>query len=314
MTSEAEWNRTAYAAAAQVLHQYSTSFSLAARTLPRRVRMHIAAIYAVVRVADEIVDGAWPTASPEATAEALHDYRHRVARAVDAGFSTDPCVHAFALTARATGIGPAHWDPFFASMLEDVDPQPHDRESLSRYVHGSAEVVGEMCVLAFFDGDFDPVRAEVRARIVAGAHALGSAFQKVNFLRDLGVDSAVLERTYLGADITPGSATDPTVTGSTVTGSTGGFSDDTKTAFVAEIAAELDLAASTIDLLPAGVRPAVRTAHGIFAELNARIGRTPAHELLTRRVRVPDARKLLIAGRAFSGRAVSGRASTGARA
>ncbi|WP_349826970.1 phytoene/squalene synthase family protein [Brevibacterium litoralis] len=297
MKSQSRWTRTTRAASQQVLREYSTSFSLAARILPRAVRDHIAAVYAVVRVADEVVDGAFPEATGAQKRDALLEHEAALARAVECGFSTDPYLHAFALTARATGIGPEHWGPFYAAMRQDADPVPHDRESLRTYIHGSAEVVGEMCVLAFFDGAPLPSDAGLHDRLFRGARALGSAFQKVNFLRDLGEDTTQLHRSYFpeagaatGAD-PAGPASDPDA-----------FDDAVKDSLVAEIDAELRLASAAIDLLPPRTRPAVRAAQSLFTDLNARLARTPARELLRTRVRVPDPRKLYLTGRALAGR------------
>ena len=93
---------------------YSTSFSLASSALPGRIRAHIEAVYAMVRVADELVDGAWEGADPAAIREELDRFESVIAGAVASGFSTDLVAHAFAQTARHTGIGPAQWEPFFA--------------------------------------------------------------------------------------------------------------------------------------------------------------------------------------------------------
>lgn len=316
------YTRTARAAARTVMRSYSTSFTLASSTLPRRIRAHIDAVYAMVRVADEVVDGAWPGASPEETLEELERFEKVIAQAVERGFSTDLIAHAFAASARATGIGPAQWEPFFASMRSDVPapvPGPSHRterfpptfisphmnepvrpdesrweqpadsraltdDELSRYIHGSAEVIGEMCVLAFFDGA--PLPRDAEDALLPGARALGSAFQKVNFVRDLAHDSVHLRRSYL---VAPGRASTD-------------FTEERKDRLVAEVFDELSTAAPVIDELPRTVRSAVWTAFGVFAELNHRIAMTPAQQVARTRVRVPDPVKLTIAARAAAGR------------
>lgn len=322
------YTRTARAAARNVMRSYSTSFTLASSALPRRIRTHIDAVYAMVRVADEVVDGAWQTAAPQDVIGELDRFEQVIAQAVECGFSTDLVAHAFAASARATGIGPAQWEPFFASMRSDVpapapgpaggpaassDPdqlppafvRPHMKEAvrsdeswweptahsraltdaeLSRYIHGSAEVVGEMCVLAFFDGA--PLPRDAESALLPGARALGSAFQKVNFVRDLAHDSAHLRRGYL---VAPGRASTD-------------FTEERKDRLVFEVFDELATAAPVIDELPRTVRSAVWTAFGVFAELNHRIAMTPAKQVARRRVRVPDPIKLTIAARATAGR------------
>jgi 15-cis-phytoene synthase len=282
--AQTAYTRTCQQAAHQILRSYSTSFSLATRTLPAPIRVHIASVYAMVRVADEIVDGGFGSPDPAAKLAQLDDFESRIAEAVATGFSTDVVVHAFAHTARRTTIGPEHWGPFFASMRADARPRTFDPDSLQRYIHGSAEVVGEMCVRAFFDGAPPP---EIADDVDTGARALGSAFQKVNFLRDLAEDAGELGRAYF-----PG--VDPER-----------LTEQQKHTLAAEILAELDTAAARIPLLPAAVRPAVWTAHGIFHELTLTIDRTPAERVRTTRIRVSQPRKLQIAAAALAGRPLS---------
>ena len=331
------YTQTARSAARRVLRSYSTSFALASSALPRRIRTHIEAVYAMVRVADELVDGAWTTGTPEDVRHELDRFEAVIARAAAEGFSTDLVAHAFGVTARRTGIGPRQWEPFFASMRSDIPtsahtvastpdesalltptsltpeadpgavspetpdasapespvrpaplspdaPTPLTPDALRRYVHGSAEVVGEMCVLAFFDGA--PLPADAEEFLLPGARTLGSAFQKVNFLRDIAHDSARLGRGYL---VAPGrAATD--------------FTEEEKDRLVAEVFTELADAAPAVDALPRSVRPAVWTAFGVFADLTHRIAETPAHRVAQDRVRVPDPVKLSLAARAAAGR------------
>lgn len=274
--------RTCQAAAARVIEEYSTSFSLATRLLPSEIRTHVTSIYSLVRVADEVVDGAFPASQPEDRIRELDVLEARVRDACARGFSTDAYVHAFAWSARSTGIGPAQWEPFFESMRADAHPCLHDEVSLRTYVHGSAEVVGEMCVLAFLDGaPVTPARLEALFR---GARALGSAFQKVNFLRDLAEDRDELDRAYL-----------PGIGRSAPT-------DAQKAAIVADIRDELDTACASIGLLPKQVRPAVRLAHDLFGELARALDAAPAHRLTRTRIRVPAGRKAVIAASALVGR------------
>ena len=140
------YTRTAAAAAGQVIGRYSTSFSWACRTLPRECRRDISSIYALVRVADEVVDG---TASAAGLATgpvraALDELETEVERGLTSGFSTNLVVHAFADVARRRGFGRELTAPFFASMRADLDVSEHDPESLETYIYGSAEVIGLM--------------------------------------------------------------------------------------------------------------------------------------------------------------------------
>jgi len=266
-------------AASLVIRRYSTSFGLATRLLGPAVRQPVENVYALVRVADEIVDGCAREAGMDArvAARLLNDLERDTERALEEGYSANLVVHAFAGTARATGFGRELTEPFFASMRADLGATEHGAESLRRYVYGSAEVVGLMCLRIFLTDaarEYTPAEA---AELERGARALGSAFQKVNFLRDLAADHDVLGRSYFpGIDVAA-------------------LTEAQKAALLDDIDAELALAARTIPLLPPSSRRAVAVAHGLFAELARRIRATPASALARTRVRVPDPVKLRIA-------------------
>jgi phytoene synthase len=276
-TGLALYDRTAMDAAATVIAGYSTSFALACRLLGIRPRGHVRNVYALVRVADEVVDGPAAAAglSPEAMLAVLDDLEAETLRAVGTGFSANLVVHAFARTARECGIGEDLVRPFFASMRSDLSITSHDRASHDAYVYGSAEVVGLMCVQVFVNaGAQHPVPPS--PALVDGARRLGRAFQDVNFLRDLEADESELGRDYLGID-------------------TGDASRD---AVLDRIDDDLAAAALTIPMLPTDCRRAVTAAHDLFAELSARLrASTDARQ----RVRVPDGVKARLAVRAWLG-------------
>nr|BFF11902.1 hypothetical protein GCM10025699_32050 [Microbacterium flavescens] len=205
-TGLALYDRTARDAAATVISRYSTSFSLACRLLGPRPRPHVRDVYALVRVADEIVDGPAEAAglSPEAAGRVLDELETETLAAVESGFSANLVVHAFAGTARECGIGGDLIRPFFASMRTDLSTSRHDGASHDAYVYGSAEVVGLMCLQVFVNaGAPHPIAPS--AELVDGARRLGAAFQDVNFLRDLDHDATALGRDYLDLD-SPGSS------------------------------------------------------------------------------------------------------------
>ncbi|RPF22356.1 phytoene/squalene synthase family protein [Myceligenerans xiligouense] len=283
-SSLALYSATAHTAAAQVITAYSTSFSLATRLLPPTVRGMIQDIYALVRVADEIVDGPAHEAGL-AHAECRHTLDTLEAEtlaALHGGFSANVVVHAFATTARTIGIDETLVGPFFASMRRDLDPVVSLSDDEYRtYVHGSAEVVGLMCLRAFLHGH--PVPDGVRRRLEEGARRLGAAFQKINFLRDLGDDEDRLGRAYF-----PGTGPEP-------------FDEARKTQIVADIDADLAAARAVVPLLPPGPRRATALAAALFAELNERLRRTPAATLRTRRVSVPAAVKARIVATVLAG-------------
>jgi phytoene/squalene synthetase len=256
-----------------VIRRYSTSFGLASRLLEPGVRRHVENIYALVRIADEIVDGT--ALDTLAAGRALNELETETHRAMDLGYSANLVVHAFALTAREVDFGEELTGPFFESMRMDLTQAVHDQASFERYVYGSAEVVGLMCLRAFVQ--HESLTPEQDARLVHGARALGAAFQKVNFLRDLAADFEVLGRSYFpGVDVAT-------------------FSEADKTRLLDDIDDDLRVSGEVIPELPKGSRRAVALAQGLFAELGKRLRATPASELVRSRVRVPNPVKARIA-------------------
>jgi phytoene/squalene synthetase len=266
-----------------VIRRYSTSFGLASRLLGSGVRQHVENIYALVRIADEVVDGGAVEAGldPVHVARVLNDLERDTEDALELGYSANLVIHAFAMTARLTGFGVELTRPFFDSMRADLSETRHDRRSFDAYVYGSAEVVGLMCLRAFLlDAS---VSDEVDARLTHGARRLGAAFQKVNFLRDLADDFERLGRSYFpGVEV-------------------GSFTEADKIRLLDDIDDDLRQSAEVIPLLPSSSRRAVALAQGLFAELSARLRRTPAEQLIAARVRVPDPVKLRIAAVALAG-------------
>jgi phytoene synthase len=278
-TPNHRYDDVAQASAAQVIAGYSTSFGWATRLLAQPVRAHVRNIYALVRVADEIVDDPDPALAPAWRRQQLDELEVETYRALDSTRSSNLVVHAFALTARRFGIGSELVEPFFASMRADLVRSRHDAQSLSDYVHGSAEVVGLMCLRVFTGGD---VAAYEQLR--PGAQRLGAAFQKVNFLRDLADDHDQLGRTYF-----PG--LDPAA-----------FSDAHRDELLDDIDADLAAAAEAIRLLPDSSRRAVRAAHALYSALSRRLRSTPAARIREARVRVPDGQKAVILMKVLAGR------------
>ena len=271
------YDKAAEDAAAAVIAAYSTSFGLATRLLGPRPRRHVRNIYALVRIADEIVDGPAAAAGLDPTAERamLDSLETESLTAIEQGFSSNLVVHAFARTARECGIGDALIGPFFASMRTDLLTARHDAASHDDYVYGSAEVVGLMCLQVFVNaGAPHPTAPE--PGLVNGARRLGAAFQDVNFLRDQQHDEVALGRDYLGL----------------------GSGASNRVEVLDRIDADLAAAAAVIPLLPADCRRAVTAAHDMFASLSWRLRRDAAPD---ERVRVPDAVKAALAARAWLG-------------
>lgn len=198
MTGLGLYTEVAEQAASLVIRRYSTSFGMASRLLGPHVRQPVENVYALVRVADEIVDGGADEAGLErrVAARLLDELERDVRRSLEEGYSANLIVHAFARTARAAGFGTELTVPFFASMRTDLSQTEHDERSFRDYVYGSAEVVGLMCLRIFASDSPRAYTPGELATLEAGARALGAAFQKVNFLRDLRADVEGLGRTY----------------------------------------------------------------------------------------------------------------------
>ena len=277
------YTRVAEETASGVIRRYSSSFGLASSILDKATRQHIENIYSLVRLADEIVDGVAYEAgvSVERAGELLDALEKDTEEAMESGYSTNLIVHAFAHTSKTVGITPELTRPFFASMRMDLNDTEHTEESFDAYVYGSAEVVGLMCLEAFLHGQ--QVSDADKETMVRGGRALGAAFQKVNFLRDLGADFVTLGRSYFPG-VTPDSLDDATLT-----------------RLLDDIDQDLVLSAQALRLLPAKPRRAVALAHALFDELGLRLRKTPAEELIQRRVRVPGAVKAWIALKIFVG-------------
>lgn len=266
------YDRVAEETASIVIRRYSTSFGLASRLLGAGVRQHVENIYALVRVADEIVDGGAEIDTISAS-RALNELERETEQAMELGFSSNLVVHAFALTARDVDFGRELSAPFFESMRADLTQAHHNQASFDRYVYGSAEVVGLMCLRAFLHGE----TVTDLPRFETGARALGAAFQKVNFLRDLAADFETLGRSYFpGVEV-------------------GSFTEADKIRLVDDIDADLAVSAAVVPDLPRSSRRAVALAQNLFADLTARLRATPASELVRARVRVPNPVKARLA-------------------
>ncbi len=274
---EDQYDAVADESARLVIRRYSTSFGLACRLLDEPVRTHVRNVYALVRVADELVDAPRAGATDDERRALLDALEAETLAAMAAGHSANLVVHAFARSSLECGIEPALVTPFFASMRTDLDVLEHDEESLDDYVYGSAEVVGLMCLRAFVRTLPDPAAAY--DELAPGARRLGSAFQRLNFLRDLAADHHELGRTYF-----------PGIDPARLTAAE-------RDALLDGIDADLRVADAAIGGLPADSRRAVRLAHALFAELSSRIREAPVEQVRSERIRVPNAVKARVLAR-----------------
>lgn len=267
------YNQVSQTSARILTQRYSTSFGLAAKLLAKPIRPHIYNIYGLVRLADEIVD----TYGKADAIQLLDALESEVYLAMKRRYSTNIIVHAFALTAVEFGISKKLIKPFFASMRMDAPGSEYKTNNYEAYIHGSAEVVGLMCLRVFCNKD----NAQY-AQLEAGATALGSAFQKANFLRDLAEDQLELGRYYFPI------------------GTFEAFNEKIKRRIIADIKQDFAVARPAIRNLPASARVAVQAATGLYEELLQRLESTPAVDIRRRRVRVPNGKKLLIIAKAYT--------------
>lgn len=255
-----------------VTTSYSTSFSLASRLLSPNYRKGIYAIYGFVRVADEIVDSFF--GYPQR--ELLSEFRRETNEAISRGISTNPILHNFARAVSEFKIQPELIDSFLQSMEWDLDRKTHDEGSYKRYIFGSAEAVGLMCLRVFSGGDDKFYQSNVES-----AKALGAAFQKVNFLRDLKHDYEILGRTYF-----PKLAVEK-------------FGLEEKRIIERDIEEDLEKAIAGIRGLPRGAKLGVYVAYVYYSALFSKLKEVPPEKLRARRIRVSDSHKILLLVRSW---------------
>jgi phytoene/squalene synthetase len=250
-----------------ITESYSTSFSLATGLLSPEVAESIYAIYGFVRIADEIVDSWRPKDMGIYLDELSSDYK----RAVKSGFSVNPIVQSFAGVLRKYEVSTELVEAFLKSMRMDIKKKTYSLDEYQEYIYGSAEVVGLMCLMVFVNGNKRTYKS-----LEPGAKALGAAFQKVNFLRDLSDDSNQLGRLYF-PDKNPKH-----------------FSEQDKIEIVDDIKKDLALAKKAINELPVSSRFGVELAYKYFRELNKKLSKTPIQDLQNKRISVSAKQKTRI--------------------
>ena len=253
--------------ASLITRRYSTSFSLGIRVFDKPLRAPIYGIYGFVRFADEIVD----TFHGKDKATLLERFRRDTYEAIEEGISLNPVLQAFQEVANRYDIGPELIDPFLDSMAMDLEFSRYHDGLYKTYIYGSAEVVGLMCLKVFLAGDNKEYE-----RLKDYACALGSAFQKINFLRDIKSDYEERGRVYFpGVDYT-------------------NFTNEVKTEIEADIKADFDQAYIGIKQLPASARLGVYLAYVYYTKLFQKIKNSPATQVADERIRVPDTRKVYL--------------------
>jgi len=272
---KAIYDRISAAASKTTTRSYSTSFSLGIRALGRKFHEPIYNIYGFVRLADEIVD----TFHEWDKDRLMQRFREDTRMAIDDGLSLNPILHSFQRTVNAYGIEWELVDTFLNSMEMDLEKRQYNPQEIKEYILGSAEVVGLMCLRVFLEGD------EKRYQeLKPFAMSLGSAFQKINFLRDLRADYQHLGRTYFpGVDLDRFTAAD-------------------KLRIEEDISRDFDHALQGIKQLPRSVRFGVYLAYSYYRALFGKIRKKSPEFILKERVRIPDHRKYWLLLKAFFSR------------
>ncbi|RZN83207.1 MAG: phytoene/squalene synthase family protein [Winogradskyella sp.] len=256
-----------------VTTSYSTSFSMATKMLSESIRQDIYNIYGFVRFADEIVD-------------TFHDYDKNVLfdkfsqdleDALDMKISLNPILNSFQETYHKYNIEKHMVDAFMKSMHQDLYKQDYlTDEEYKQYIYGSADVVGLMCLKVFVKGD-DKKYEELKE----SAMSLGSAFQKVNFLRDLKADFEDLSRTYFpNTDLNH-------------------LDEPAKKAIINDIEKDFKKGLIGIKKLPLEARFGVFMAYRYYSKLLEKLKKTPALEIKSARIRVPDYKKVELLTRSY---------------
>lgn len=266
------FDELSYSVSKLTTQKYSTSFSLGILALKPSIRSAIYAIYGYVRLADEIVDS-------------FHDYdkekllnrlKTETENALQEGISLNPILQSFQQTVKQYKIEKKLIDQFLHSMEMDLQKIDYNSELYKEYIFGSAEVVGLMCLQVFTDGN-----KEKYDELKPYAMKLGSAFQKINFLRDLKDDYQILGRTYFpNIDMVV-------------------FDNVVKCQIEKEIEEEFNMALIGIKKLPNSAMFGVYLAYKYYLSLFKKIKRKSYKEILSSRVRVANSEKAVVAFKSY---------------
>ena len=256
-----------------VTNSYSTSFSLATKMLSKSIRQDIYNIYGFVRFADEIVD----TFHDYDKKELLNRFIDELNFSLKNKISTNPILNSFQYTVNKYNIDYGLIDSFLKSMKMDLKKMKYNSEKeYKQYIYGSADVVGLMCLKVFVSGD-----EETYKKLKPSAMALGSAFQKVNFLRDLNADFHDLNRTYFpNLDFKD-------------------FDDQSKMLIMEDIENDFRKALKGIYELPNNSKFGVYAAYKYYKRLLTKLKRTSYMKIKNERVRVPNYQKVDVLARSY---------------
>ncbi|MDX1479098.1 MAG: phytoene/squalene synthase family protein [Saprospiraceae bacterium] len=264
---KALYDQISVASSKLITRNYSTSFSTGIYLLARKYHAPVYSIYGFVRLADEIVD----TFHDQDKALLLKEFRTHTYQAIERRISLNPVLHAFQGTVHQYGIERELIDTFLDSMEMDLRRTEYDRLQYDKYIVGSAEVVGLMCLRVFCEGD--NARYE---ELKHPAMKLGAAFQKINFLRDIKADYEHLGRSYFpGVDVQR-------------------MSPEEKRTIETEILADFEEGLRGIRQLPKGARRGVYVAYVYYRKLFDKISSLPPTRLIEQRIRIHNSRKMVL--------------------
>jgi len=256
-----------------VIKRYSTSFYFSSSLLSRTIRQDIFNIYGFVRLADEIVD----TFHDYPKKELLNDFEKELWRSIENKISLNPILNSFQETVNRYSIPKNLINSFLESMKMDLEKKEYNSvEEYKKYIYGSADVVGLMCLKVFVDGS-DKLYDELSEFAIS----LGSAFQKVNFLRDLKDDSNILNRVYF-----------PNV-------DMNNFNEDSKQEIILEIENDFKNAVKGIAKLPKNSKFAVYIAYRYYNKLLKKIKKTSSEKIINNRIRIHNFQKLFVIARSY---------------
>lgn len=262
------YDSTAVKISQVVTKNYSTSFSMATSLLEKQHRDAIYSIYGFVRLADEIVD----TFHDYPKEKLLQKIESDLKESLEQGICINPVLHSFQLTVKKYNIPYEYIHAFLESMRADLMIKEYStKQTAGEYIFGSAEVVGLICLRVFIDGDNERFK-----ELEKPAMKLGSAFQKVNFLRDLKNDIGDLGRIYFPEIVE------------------GKLNEQNKKIIIAEIESEFDEAFKGIQKLPQNAKVAVLTAYYYYRILILKIKNTPADKIMESRIRISNLKKVYL--------------------
>ena len=261
------FDQTTFECSKLITQRYSTSFTLGIKTLDKKFHYPIYGIYGFVRYADEIVD----TFHDQDKAALLARFKKDTYQAISEGISLNPVLHSFQIVVNQYGLDHALIEAFLHSMEMDLEETEYNQSDYEEYIYGSAEVIGLMCLKVFCNGDDSTYQS-----LLPSAKSLGSAFQKVNFLRDIKSDFEDRGRVYFpGVDFNA-------------------FSKSSKEQIENDIQKDFDEALVGIRKLPSGARKGVYLAYRYYLKLFRKIKHCPASKIQEERIRVPNSKKMAI--------------------